>query len=310
MAQATGWGSGMTAQQIEKIPFGQTGHESSRVIFGAAALGAMRQERADETLAKLDVFGINHIDCAASYGDAELRLAPLLGRRREDFFLATKTGLRTRDEAAAELDRSLERMQVEQIDLIQMHNLTQADQWEVAMGPGGALEALVAAKEAGKVRFIGVTGHGTYCPSMHTRSLEAYAFDSVLVPYNFAMMQNETYAEDFERLYQLCQTRGVAMQTIKGVALRRWREDDPEKRYSWYKPIRDPEPLKRAVDFVLSRPGLFLNSTSDASLLDHVFRAATQPVSTPDEALLAMDADDLGIEPLFVRDLTDDVRVA
>ena len=292
---------------IEKIPFGTTGHTSSRVIFGAAALGAMKQDRADATLAKLDLYGINHIDVAASYGDAELRLAPFLQQRRDDFFLATKTGLRTKAEAKAQIRASLQRLQVDQIDLIQMHNLTKAGEWEVAMGPGGALEALVEAKEEGLVRFLGVTGHGTYCPSMHIKSLQAFDFDAVLVPYNFSMMSDSQYAEDFDALYNLCQAKGVGMQTIKAIALRRWREDDPEKHFSWYKPIREPEPLKRAVDFVLSRPGLFLNTTSDASMLNAVFSAAAQDIDMPDEFNLAADVELLGVEPLFVRDVSDDV---
>ena len=292
---------------METIPFGNTGHNSSRVIFGAAALGAMRQERADDLLAKLDLYGINHIDCAASYGEAELRLAPFLQTRRKDFFLATKTGHRTYDKAKEQIEASLERMQVDQIDLIQMHNLTKANEWQVAMGPGGALEALVEAKEQGLVRFLGVTGHGTYCPSMHIKSLEAFEFDSVLVPYNFSMMGNPQYAEDFEALYELCQSRKVGMQTIKSIALRRWREDDPEKHFSWYKPITEPDAMKRAVDFVLSRPGLFLNTSSDASLFDVLMRAAEQPIETPDTDLLQADVDTLGVEPLFVRDVSDDV---
>ncbi len=295
---------------MEKIPFGRTGHLSSRAIFGAAALGAMKQERADATLAKLDVYGVNHIDCAASYGEAELRLAPFLQTRRKDFFLATKTGLRSKQAAKDQLHASLERMGVEQIDLIQLHNLTQADQWQEAMGPGGALEALVEARDEGLVRFIGVTGHGTYAPSMHIRSLEAFDFDSILVPYNPSMMENPQYAQDFEALYALCAERQVAMQTIKAIALRRWRQDDPEKHFSWYKPIREPEPLKRAVDFVLSRPGLFLNTTSDASLLDLIFQAASDDVQAPDPLALAADAATLGVEPLFIRDVSDDVRVA
>ena len=295
---------------IEKIAFGRTGHMSSRTLFGAAALGAMKPERAAATLEKLDVFGINHIDVAASYGDAELRLAPLLKDRRSDFFLATKTGHRTKAKAREQLHASLERMGVEQIDLIQMHNLTHADEWEVAMGPGGALEALVEARDEGLVRFIGVTGHGTYAPSMHIRSLQAFDFDSILVPYNFAMMEMPQYRADFEALYELCTTRQVAMQTIKAIALRRWREDDPERHYSWYKPIREPEPLKRAVDYVLSRPGLFLNTTSDATLLDSVFGAASAEVAAPDPIELAADAATLGIEPLFERDVSDDVLVA
>jgi aryl-alcohol dehydrogenase-like predicted oxidoreductase len=292
---------------IERIPFGKTGHDSARTLFGAAALGAMKQDRADATLAKLDHFGINHIDVAASYGDAELRLAPFLSTRRNDFFLATKTGLRTKDKAKDQLKASLERMQVDQIDLIQMHNLVKPDEWEVAMGPGGALEGLIEARDEGLVRFIGVTGHGTYAPAMHKKSLETFAFDAILVPYNYSMMGNAQYAEDFEALYALCMERQVAMQTIKSVALRRWREDDPEKHFSWYRPIREPEPLKRAVDFVLSRPGLFLNTTSDAALLDAIFGAAGAQISEPDPLALATDAANLGIEPLFVRDVSDDV---
>ncbi len=284
---------------IEKIPFGRTGHNSSRIIFGAASLGAMKQARADATLAKLAKVGVNHIDVAASYGDAELRLAPFLTTRRTDFFLATKTGLRTKDQALAQLKSSLERLQVDQIDLIQMHNLTKQADWEVAMGPGGALEALVEAREQGLVRFIGVTGHGTYCPSMHIQSLEVFDFDSVLVPYNFSMMQNPQYAAEFDALYDLCQTRQVAMQTIKSNA-----HDDQEKRFSWYKPITGGEPLKRSVDFVLARPGLFLNSTSNATILDGIFAAANEPVSMPSNNDMAADAQLLGIEPLFVKDVS------
>ena len=177
-------------QAIERIPFGTTGHQSSRAIFGAAALGAMKQDRADRTLELIQQWGLNHIDVAASYGDAELRLAPWLKHYRDSVFLASKTGHRTYEKAKKQIHASLERMQVDQIDLIQMHNLTQADQWETAMGSGGAMEALLEAKEQGLVRFLGVTGHGTYAPAMHLQSLEAYPFDSILVPYNYAMMQS------------------------------------------------------------------------------------------------------------------------
>lgn len=293
---------------IERIPFGRTGHTSSRVVFGAAALGAMKQDRADATLAKLDEHGVNHIDVAASYGDAELRLASLLQSRRKDFFLATKTGLRTKDRAKDQLKASLERLQVDQVDLIQMHNLTKGDEWDVAMGPGGALEGLLEAREEGLVRFIGVTGHGTYAPAMHCRSIEAFDFDSILVPYSYSMMCQPQYAADFERLYGLCRDKGVAMQTIKAVALRRWREDETEKRFSWYHPIRDAAALKRSIGYVLCRPGLFLNTTSDATMLDDVFAAAGGEIVAPDDAQLQADVEQLGIEPLFVRDVSDDVR--
>ena len=188
---------------------------------------------------------------AASYGDAELRLAPWLKHNRDSVFLASKTGHRTYEKAKRQIHASLNRMQVDQIDLIQMHNLTQADQWETAMGPGGAMEALLEAKEQGLVRFLGVTGHGTYAAAMHMQSLEAYPFDSILVPYNYTMMQQPQYARDFDALYDMCQARGVAMQTIKDCCptLAGWRRG---KRFSWYRPITDADAMKRAIDFVLS----------------------------------------------------------
>ncbi len=297
-------------QAIERIPFGTTGHQSSRAIFGAAALGAMKQDRADRTLELIQQWGLNHIDVAASYGDAELRLAPWLKHYRDSVFLASKTGHRTYEKAKKQIHASLERMQVDQIDLIQMHNLTQADQWETAMGSGGAMEALLEAKEQGLVRFLGVTGHGTYAPAMHLQSLEAYPFDSILVPYNYAMMQQPQYADDFNALYNMCQNRGVAMQTIKSIAARRWQDDDEEKRFSWYRPITDADAMKRAIDFVLSRENLFVNTSSDATLLERSLDAIAQPTAEVDLALLAEDAQRFGVEALFVRDVSDDVIIS
>lgn len=292
---------------IERIEFGRTGHHSSRVIFGAAALGGMKQERADKTLELLDEYGINHIDTAARYGDSELRLAPFLQTRRKDFFLATKTGERTADKAGDEFRRSLERLAVDQVDLIQMHNLATQRDWDVAMGPGGALEALEDARSEGLVRFIGVTGHGTYIAERHLQSIERFDCASILAPYNYSMMQNPQYAADFEALYAACQQKGVAMQTIKAVALRRWTDDDADKRFSWYKPIRDEAALARAIAFVLSRPGLFLNTTSDATLLPEILRLASATQTAPTQDQMESDQRDLGIEPLFIRDQTDDV---
>ena len=297
-------------QAIERIPFGTTGHQSSRAIFGAAALGAMKQDRADRTLELIQQWGLNHIDVAASYGDAELRLAPWLKHYQDSVFLASKTGHRTYEKAKKQIHASLERMQVDQIDLIQMHNLTQADQWETAMGSGGAMEALLEAKEQGLVRFLGVTGHGTYAPAMHMQSLEAYPFDSILVPYNYAMMQQPQYADDFNALYNMCQNRGVAMQTIKSIAARRWQDDDEEKRFSWYRPITDADAMKRAIDFVLRRENLFVNTSSDATLLERSLDAIAQPTAEVDLALLAEDAQRFGVEALFVRDVSDDVIIS
>lgn len=260
---------------IERRPFGRTGHESSRVIFGAAALSRMSQERADQLLPVLDEFGVNHLDVAASYGDAELRLAPWLARRRDDFFLATKTGERDAPAARASLERSLTRLGVDSVDLIQLHNLVEPDDWDVAMGPGGALEALVAAREEGLVRWIGVTGHGLRIAAMHLRSLRRFDFDSVLFPLNHSLLENTGYRRDVEALAEVCQDRNVAMQTIKSIARRRWPEDSQGPKFSWYEPLREPGAIDRAVRFVLSSGRYFLNTSSDATLLRPTLEAAS-----------------------------------
>jgi aryl-alcohol dehydrogenase-like predicted oxidoreductase len=297
---------------IPTMPFGRTGHNSTRLLFGAAALGGMRQEKADSVLEMVMQAGINHFDVAASYGDAELRLAPFLKDHRNDIFLATKTGDRKGSEARASIERSLTRMEVDQIDLIQFHNLAQDADWEIAMGEGGALEAAIAAQEEGLVRFIGVTGHGTRIAEMHLKSLARYDFASVLLPYNHSMMQEATYASEFEQLYALCAEKSVAMQTIKSIARRRWREDDPSPKFSWYEPLREDEPLTRAVHWVLRRQNLFLNTTSDATLLPKIFAAVDSfdpdGVAELDQAV-AQDASGQEIEPLFVRGASDDVRL-
>src|SRR3954469_19966287 len=180
---------------IERAPFGATGHESSRVIFGAAALGDVSKSDADRALDLLLEHGVNHIDVAASYGDAELRVAPWLSRHPGTFFLATKTGERTYRGAREQIHRSLERLGVDRVDSIQLHNLVDVIEWETALGPGGALEAAIEACEEGLVRFIGVTGHGLSVPEMHRRSLERFPFDSVLAPYNYVQMKDNRYAD-------------------------------------------------------------------------------------------------------------------
>jgi aryl-alcohol dehydrogenase-like predicted oxidoreductase len=283
---------------IDRAPFGRTGHNSSRVIFGAAALGSMRQERADEVLATLLELGINHIDTAASYGDSELRIGPWMPAHRERFFLATKTGERSGDGARASLERSLTRLGVESVDLIQLHNLVEPDEWEVAHGPGGAVEALSRARDEGLVRFIGVTGHGLRIAGMHLRSLERFDFSSVLLPYNYTVMSDDQYRADVDALLEVCEQRGVAVQTIKSVARRRW-PDGAGPQFSWYEPLADGDALGRAVRYVLGRPGLFLNSSSDARLLRPTLAAAVAGGPAPTDEEMAADVERHGIEPLF-----------
>jgi aryl-alcohol dehydrogenase-like predicted oxidoreductase len=286
---------------IDRQPFGRTGHDSSRVIFGAAALGHMRQERADELLEVLLEHGVNHIDTAASYGDSELRVAPWMARHRDRFFLATKTGERTRDGARAELERSLERLGVDAVDLIQLHNLVEPDEWETAHGPGGAVEALVQARDEGLVRAIGVTGHGLRIAGMHRRSLERFDFDSVLLPCNFLVLDDAGYRADFERLVEMAADRDIAVQTIKSLARRRWTNDD-DPHFSWYEPLRDPDAIGRAVRFVLNQPGLFLNTSSDGRLLRPTLEAAMAGGSTPTDDEMRADVDAFTMTPLFDGD--------
>jgi aryl-alcohol dehydrogenase-like predicted oxidoreductase len=289
---------------IGTIPFGKTGHQSTRVIFGAAALGGMKQEKADQILDILLEFGINHIDTAASYGESELRIAPWMHEHRKRFFLATKTGDRTYEGARDSLNRSLERLQVDHVDLIQLHNLVEENEWETALGPHGALEALVEARDKGLVRFIGITGHGTRVAAMHRRSLDRFAFDSVLFPYNFTMMGIGTYATDVEELLKLCAQRGVATQTIKSAARRRWQNTD-QRKFSWYEPLRDREALRRAVFYVMSRPGLFLNTSSDTTILRGILEAASEAAVLPARAEMEQDVARYEMEPLFIPGVSD-----
>jgi aryl-alcohol dehydrogenase-like predicted oxidoreductase len=284
---------------IATQPFGRTGHLSSRTIFGAFALGKLTQLEADRALDLLFSYGVNHIDTAPSYADSELRLGPWMAQHRKAFFLATKTGERTYAKAREELHRSLERLRVDQIDLLQMHNLADPQEWEVAMGPGGALEALIEAREQGLVRFLGVTGHGITIAAMHRRSLERFDFDSVLLPYNYVLMQNPTYAADFEALLQICQERNVAVQTIKAIARGQWGARE-QNTATWYEPLSEQADIDRAVHWVLGRPNVFLNTAGDINLLPKVLDAANRFEARPsNEVMDAMHAD-LAMEPLFV----------
>ncbi|MBU0511265.1 MAG: aldo/keto reductase [Chloroflexi bacterium] len=280
---------------IAKQAFGRTGHISTRTIFGAAALSRVTQAEADHTLEVLLEYGVNHIDVAASYGEAELRVGPWMEKHRQDFFLATKTEKRTYQGALGELRSSLERLRVDYVDLWQMHVLVDPEEWEVAMGAGGALEAFIEAREQGLVRFLGVTGHGTTVAAMHQRSLERFDFDSVLLPLNYAMLQNPQYATDFEALISICREKNVAVQTIKGITRGPW-GDKPQTRSTWYEPLETQADIDRAVHWALGHTGVFLNTTGDIHLLPKVLDAAARFETAPSEA----EMEQMGMRPLFV----------
>jgi aryl-alcohol dehydrogenase-like predicted oxidoreductase len=285
---------------IDTLPFGSTGHESSRVIFGAAALGEVSQQDADTAIELLLEHGVNHIDTAASYGESELRLAPALARYRDRFFLATKTGERSYAGARAQIQRSLERLQVPSVDLIQLHNLVHPAEWDVAMGEDGALRAAIEAREAGLVRFIGVTGHGLTIAEMHRRSLERFPFDSVLFPYSHVIMSaEESYAADAARLLEICRSRGVAMQTIKAISRGPWGSKVPSA-VTWYEPLVEQEQIDLAVHWVLGEPDVFLNSVGDLGLLPKVLDAAGRAAGRPDEAQMRRLLEEHRLTTLFV----------
>ncbi len=260
---------------IPKMPFGRLGHDSTRTLFGAASLGYVSQKDADRTLDVLLQYGINHIDVAASYGDAELRIAPWLKRYPNQFFVATKTGERTAKGGMGELQRSLDRLGVDHVDLWQLHNLSDPIEWDIALSHGGVIEAAVEAREQGLIRGIGVTGHGLQIAATHRRSLERFDFDSVLLPYNYVTMQNAYYAANFDALAATCRERNAAVQTIKSIARAPWLGQH-HSRSTWYRPLEDQTDIDMAVWWVLARPGIFLNTVGDLNLLPKVLDAASR----------------------------------
>jgi aryl-alcohol dehydrogenase-like predicted oxidoreductase len=284
---------------IPTLTFGHTGHISTRIIFGAAALSSVSQADADRTMDLIIRHGINHIDTAASYGDAELRLGPWMAKNRPDFFLATKTGERTYDAAYDEIRRSLERLQTDQVDLIQLHNLVDKAEWETALGPGGALDAAIQARDEGLVRFIGVTGHGTEVARRHSESLARFGFDSILLPYNYPMMANPQYAHDFETVVATCKEREVAVQTIKAITRAPW-GDRPQTTSTWYEPLQEQSAIDTAVWWVLGREGIFLNTVGDISILPKVLDAAERFEARPTDEQMTALVNTWHMEPMFV----------
>lgn len=284
---------------IPQAPFGRTGHLSTRTLFGAAALWSVTQDAADAVLDVLLQYGVNHIDTAISYGDAELRVGPWMKRYRDRFFLATKTGERTRPGARESLQRSLDRLQTDHVDLIQLHNLNDPKEWEIALGPGGALEALIEARAQGLTRFIGITGHELNIVGLHRRALERFDFDSVLFPYSYILMQNPQYAADVEALLQVCAERNVAVQAIKSIVRAPW-HDRPHTRNTWYEPLEDQAALDKAIHWVLGNPIAFLNTAGDIHVLPKVLDAASRFEAQPSDEVMQELLNIQRMEPLFV----------
>ncbi len=283
---------------IPKKIFGRTGHQSTRTLFGAAALGSVTQDEADRTMELLIANGVNHIDTAASYGESELRLGPWMETYRGDFFLATKTGERTYEGAKHEFERSLTRLRVDEVNLIQLHYLVGEDEWDMAMGPGGVLDYLLEAREQGLVKYIGVTGHDVAIARMHQRSLERFDFDSVLLPYNYLMVQNEIYRAGFDEVLRMCKARNTAVQTIKGITRRPYVGD--RSHATWYEPLTDQASIDKAVHWVLGNEDVFLNTAGDIDVLPLVLDAAQRYEARTPEPVMQEMAAEWEMAPLFV----------
>lgn len=268
---------------IPKLPFGRTGHLSTRTLFGAAAFYQVSQAEADRTMEVIFQYGINHIDTAASYGESEVRLGPWIEKHRKEFFLASKTEERTYQGAKESIQRTLERLRTDHVDLLQLHAVIEDAEMETALGPGGALEAVIEARQQGLVRFIGITSHTLHAPVIHRQSLERFDFDSVLLPYNYMLMQNPQYAADFEALAKICQQKNVAMQLIKTLQRRPW-GDRPHTASTWYEPFTEAEDVELATHWVLSRPGVFINTAGDIHVLPKILEAASHFEKAPSDA--------------------------
>ena len=275
---------------ISKRPFGNTGHNSSSVIFGAAALWNESQYDSDKLLELLMSYGINHIDVAPRYGNAELRVGSWMKEFRKQFFLATKTDKRTYKGAKDDFYNSLDRLQTDHVDLIQLHSLTNPDEWRTCLSSEGALDALIEFKQQGLAKFIGVTGHGWTAPAMHRWSLERYDFDSVLMPWSWFASNFRGYDKEFDKTANICDERKIAIQTIKGIARGPWAAGVTPNRKTWYQPYEDESTVKSCVQWVLSRENVFLNSVGDIDLVPLVLQAADNYQGCPsDETMKRID---------------------
>ena len=284
---------------IPKQPFGRTGHISTRIIFGSYALSDATQTEADHVLEMLLEYGVNHIDTAPMYGNAEKCIGSWMKQHREDFFLATKSRSRTYKGAWDNLQQSLNLLRVDRVDLWQMHGLTNPVSWETAMGPGGALEAFIEARDKGLVRFLGVTGHGSKVPAVHKRSLERYDFETVMLPYSYWQMQDLRYAANFNDLIGLCRKWNVSVQTIKSIARRPWKNRPKTYNTYFYEPLETQDAIDKAVHWALGLEQSFVITAGDIQCLPRMLAAANRYEKPPTDAEMKAIVDEFDIQPVF-----------
>jgi aryl-alcohol dehydrogenase-like predicted oxidoreductase len=283
---------------MDRRRLGRTGHESTVAIFGAAAFYRVAQATADQAMEHVLAFGVNHIDVAPSYGQAEERLGPWLERERGRFFLGCKTQERTRAGAAAELHRSLQRLRVDVLDLYQLHAVTTVEELDRVTAPGGALEAVLAARDEGLTRFVGITSHGVDAPGVLLEALRRFDFDTVLFPLNYVQDTDPVYRQSARELLRRCQERDVGVMVIKAIARGPW-GDRPKAYDTWYRPFDDAAHIRQAVDFALSQDVTGLCTAADVTLLPLFLDACARfaPMRPPEQEALVAAAS--GYEPLF-----------
>lgn len=262
---------------LPKRRFGRTGHLSTVAIFGAAAFWEISQEQADRVMEMVIAAGVNHIDVAPSYGQAELRLGPWLQREREHFFIGCKTMERTRTGAMNELRQSLERLHCKTFDLYQLHAVTSFGELDAVTAPGGALEALVEARQAGLIRYIGITGHGVDAPAIYLEALKRFDFDSVTFPLNYVQAGNEKYYQNALQLIGLCRSREVGLMVIKSITKGPWGEKE-KTHATWYEPFSEIGRIQEAVNFVLSHDVTGICTAGDIHVLPLVLTACANAV--------------------------------
>jgi aryl-alcohol dehydrogenase-like predicted oxidoreductase len=266
---------------MQKRRLGRLGHQSSVLIYGSAALAEVDQDTADASVQLALDAGINHFDVAASYGDAELRLGPWMPTIRDRIFLATKTGLRDRDEAWAQINHSLERLQTDRLDLIQVHSVGELEELDLVTGSGGSLQAVVRARDEGLAGAVGITGHGHQAPATHLEALRRFPFDTVLSPLNYVLGQDPAYLADYQALVAEIQAQDAGLMIIKSASRRNWPEPVEHGYSTWYEPFDDQEPITAAVAWVLSHPEVTgIATPGDVGLLPLLIEAERRLAET------------------------------
>jgi len=251
---------------MEKRRFGRTDHMSTVAIFGTAAFYEISQAEADKTVEKVIAAGVNHIDVAPGYGQAEKRMGPWMPQIRERFFLGCKTMERQKEGAAAELRRSLKILQVDKFDLFQLHAITSMAELDQVTATGGALESVIEARSEGLTDYIGITGHGNDAPEVFLEALHRYDFDTVLFPINFVQYANPEYRQNAGELLRQCREKDVGVMIIKAIAKLPW--GDKERTYdTWYEPFDDPAEIQNGVNFALSQDVTGLCTSADVTIL-------------------------------------------